>query len=68
MKKYIEAITWFERSEYDIKHNIQADKKTIRVDLLHNDKVIKSDYTTLSTNYPQYVKEKILKIFEHFNP
>lgn len=68
MKNYPEALSWLEHSDYEVLPTLQSDKKTIRIDLIHNKKVIKSDYTTLSTNFPQYIQEKILTLYNHFNP
>lgn len=64
--KYIDALTWLENSEYDVVSKIQKGN-TVQIDLIYKDKVIKTDIVMLSTSFAQYVQDKIMKLYLHFN-
>lgn len=64
-QKYIDALAWLERSDYDVVSKIQKGN-TVQIDLTYKDKVIKTDIVMLSTSFTQYVQDKIMKLYLHF--
>lgn len=63
--KYIDALTWLEKSEYEVVSKIQKGN-TVQIDLTHNGKAIKTDFVMLSTSFPQYVQDKIMNLYLYF--
>jgi len=66
-QEYNKALIWLSLSGYDVNPELLSDKKTIRIDLIHNGKVVKSEKVMNSLDFPAYLQNKIITLYNHFN-
>jgi hypothetical protein len=65
-REYPEALTWLVNSEYNVKTTLDEKSKTVKIDLLHNEVVIKSELVKNTIQLPEHIQNKIIILFKHF--
>ena len=65
MDKYNKALIWLINSDYDIQPVLE--KNIVRFDLIHKEKVIKSDKVPFTIHFVEVLHQKIINLYNHFN-